>query len=228
MLALWTSVADEAPFRGFASSDFVAYYLATLIVRNLTGTWVAWQLNEELRSGALALRLLRPIHPFVALMVSHAAAIPLRGVVAIPITIILLISTGGASLSHAPLHLLLLVPSLAMAWIITFALMFAIGCLAFFLTRAIAILDIYFGVFAVLSGYLLPLPLMPRWLAEVAAWSPFRAMLSAPVELMTRAGLSDGDAAGLVLGQLAWTAATVALALGLWRRGLRRFEGVGA
>jgi ABC-2 type transport system permease protein len=228
MLALWTSVADEAPFRGFASADFVAYYLATLVVRNLTGTWVAWQLNEELRSGALALRLLRPIHPFVALMTSHAAAIPLRGLVAIPITVILLLSSGGAAVAHDPIHLLMLIPSLAMAWIITFALMFAIGCLAFFLTRAIALVDIYFGLFAVLSGYLLPLPLLPGWLRELAAWSPFAAMLSAPVRLMTGVGMSDGEALRLLGGQAAWTALAVGLALGLWRRGLRRFEGVGA
>lgn len=75
MLGLWTSVAREAPFRGYGSEDFVAYYLATLIIRNLTGSWVAWQLSEEIRMGVLSMRLLRPIHPYVAFMVSHAAAI---------------------------------------------------------------------------------------------------------------------------------------------------------
>jgi ABC-2 type transport system permease protein len=40
MLALWTSVASEAPFREYSSDDFIAYYLAALIVRNLTGNWV--------------------------------------------------------------------------------------------------------------------------------------------------------------------------------------------
>src|SRR6202012_2007150 len=34
MLGLWTAVADEGPFRQFSSNDFVAYYLAMLIVRN--------------------------------------------------------------------------------------------------------------------------------------------------------------------------------------------------
>ena len=32
MLALWTSVAAEAPFAGFTELDFVAYYLAALRV----------------------------------------------------------------------------------------------------------------------------------------------------------------------------------------------------
>src|SRR5262249_19673287 len=32
MMALWTAVAAEAPFQGFGPGDFVAYYLAALIV----------------------------------------------------------------------------------------------------------------------------------------------------------------------------------------------------
>lgn len=228
MLALWTSVADEAPFRGFGSADFVAYYLATLIVRNLTGTWVAWQLNDELRQGTLALRLLRPIHPFLAIMVGHAAAVPLRALVALPIAAVLLAGSGGAALTHDPTRLALLAPSLAMAWVVTFATMFALGALAFFLERSVSLVNLYFGAYAVLSGYLLPLALMPGWLRAAAAWSPFRAMLGTPVELMTRAGLTADDVARLLLGQLGWTCASLALALGLWRRGLARFEAVGA
>jgi len=45
MLGLWTSVAREAPFARYSSADFVAYFLATLIVRQLTGNWVAWQIS---------------------------------------------------------------------------------------------------------------------------------------------------------------------------------------
>src|SRR5205823_8024855 len=51
MLGLWRSVASEAPFAHYQSRDFVAYYLANLIVRNLTSSWVAWQMSEEIRMG---------------------------------------------------------------------------------------------------------------------------------------------------------------------------------
>ena len=67
MLALWTAVARSGgPFQGFGQADFVAYYLAAMIVRTLTGSWVVWQMNQEIRMGTLSMRLLRPIHPFVA------------------------------------------------------------------------------------------------------------------------------------------------------------------
>jgi hypothetical protein len=39
MLALWTAVAREGPFGRFTQADFVAYYLAALIVRTLSSSW---------------------------------------------------------------------------------------------------------------------------------------------------------------------------------------------
>lgn len=225
MLGLWTSVAREAPFQGYSSADFVAYFLATLIVRQLTGNWVAWQMSEDVRSGTMAMRLLRPIHPFFAYAASHVAAIPFRSIIALPVALALLATSGASSLTTDPVQLALLVPSLALAWLITFALMFAIGALAFFLTQTMAIANLYFALFSLLSGYLLPLPMLGP-IAGIAAWLPFRFMLSAPVELMTRSQ-DRAHLVTLVGGQLGWATVTLAAALALWRAGVRRFEAVG-
>ncbi len=229
MLGLWTQVAREAPFtagaHSYSSADFVAYFLATLIVRQLTGNWVAWQMSEEVRSGAMAMRLLRPIHPFFAYAASHAAALPFRSVIALPIAVVLLVSSGASALSTDPLQLALLVPSLALAWIITFAFLFAIGALAFFLTQTMAIANLYFALFSLFSGYLMPLDLLGP-VATLAAWLPFRFMLSAPVELLTRSH-DHAQLALLLGGQLAWAAIILAAALLLWRAGVKRFEAVG-
>lgn len=226
MLGLWTSVAREAPFKDYSSADFVAYFLACLIVRQLTGNWVAWQISEEVRSGAMAMRLLRPIHPFFAYAASHSAAIPFRSIVALPVALVLLASSGVSALSTDPAQLLLLVPSIALAWLLTFAVLFAIGALAFFLTQTMAIANLYFGLFSLLSGYLMPLKLLPGPIATIAAWLPFRFMLSAPVELLTRS-LGRDEIARLLGGQLAWTAILLSVALALWRAGVRHFEAVG-
>ncbi len=226
MLGLWTSVADEGPFREYGSADFVAYYLATLIVRNLTGSWVAWQISEEIRTGTMSMRLLRPIHPFVVFSASHVAAIPFRGLIALPLAIVLLVSSGASSLVSDPVQLALILPSVMMAWLITFSVLFAIGALAFWITKSHAIMNLYFGLFSLLSGYLLPLPLLPGALGDIAMVSPFRFMLSVPVELMTHT-FERGELAVVMLAQLGWTVAAVTIALWIWRVGVRRFEAVG-
>ena len=225
MLGLWTSVARLQPFAHYSSADFVAYFLATLIVRQLTGNWVAWQISEDIRSGQMAMRLLRPIHPFVAYAANQAAALPFRSIIALPVTVILLVSSGSGALTTDPIRLALVVPSIALAWLITFALMFAIGALAFFLTQTMAIANLYFALYSLFSGYLMPLELLGP-VAKLARWLPFRFMLSAPVELLTRTQHRD-DLVRLLGAQAAWAAIALATALVLWRRGVRRFEAVG-
>jgi ABC-2 type transport system permease protein len=119
----------------------------------------------------------------------------------------------------------LVVPSILLAWLITFAFLFSIGALAFFLTQTMAIANLYFGLYSLLSGYLMPLELLGP-VGSVAQWLPFRFMLSAPVELL----IQSRDAGYLIAlfgGQLAWAALTLGVALTLWRAGVQRFEAVG-
>ncbi len=226
MLGLWTKVAEEKPFAGYTAAGFTAYYLSNLIVRNLTGSWVAWQVSEEIRLGSMSMRLLRPLHPMIAFAMSHLAAVPFRSVVALPVAIILLVSSGASALTTEPLQLALLVPSLVLAWLITFTTMFMLGCFAFFMTKSMSLMNLYFLLFSLLSGYLLPIPLLPWWIREPAEVLPFRFMLSAPIELMTLS-LSLTEILSLLAGQLAWAVAMMLLALWTFRAGVRRFEAVG-
>jgi ABC-2 type transport system permease protein len=225
MMSLWTSVARDQAFEGFTADAFVAYFLSTLLVRQLTGNWVAWQMMEEIRQGTMAMRLLRPIHPFFAYVSSHLAAIPFRTFVAAPIAIILLLSSGASQLSHDPVQLALLPVSIGLAWLLTFCILFAIGALAFFMTQTMALANLYFGLYSLLSGYMLPLKLMPR-VAEVAAWLPFRYTLAVPVQIMTEP-LTGAELGKLVGAQALWTAIMLFTAVSVWNAGVRKFESVG-
>jgi ABC-2 type transport system permease protein len=226
MLALWTSVASEAPFRGFGSNEFVAYYLSGLIVRNVTGSWVGWQISEEIRMGTMAMRLLRPLHPYVAFASSHIAAIPFRLVVALPVAVILLLSSGASALTKEPGQLALLAPSLALGWMINFNLVFILGTISFWATKTMALMNVYFAMFSLFSGYLLPIPLLPAIVRDFAYVLPFRYGFSAPVELMVYR-LDTTQVVLLLGGQIGWAAVTLLMALTLWRAGVRRFEAVG-
>jgi ABC-2 type transport system permease protein len=227
MMALWTAVSREGPFQQFSQEDFVAYYLAALVVRNVTSCWVAWQMNQEIRTGVLSLRLLRPIHPFVAYASEHIAAIPLRTAIALPAAVIMLIATNGKHVSTDPLVLLAFIVSLAGAWMITFFSMVLMGSLAMYIDRTETLWQLWFGLFAVLSGYLVPIQLMPAWVGKAAEWLPFRYQLGFCVELLI--GKLDRGQAFLGLAVQYGIVLVIALgALAVWRRGLRRFEAFGA
>ncbi len=226
MLALWSAVARDAPVGRFGQRDFAAYYLATLVVRLLTGAWVIWELNYEIRQGTLAFRLLRPVHPLVVYACENIAAMPLRVLISLPVAVGLLLAVGGSRITHDPLLVALFPLTVVGAWAITFLAMSIVGALAFYIDSAASLFEIWMGLQGVFSGYLVPLELFPRWVGLAARFLPFRYMLAFPVEMIT--GMQSRERALLELGiQWAFVAVLLAAAGAIWRAGLRRFAAFG-
>ncbi len=226
MLALMRAMAEEAPVGRFTAAGFVSYYLATLIVRQMTGAWVVWELIREIREGTLAMRLLRPIHPLAAHSAESLAAIPMRAVVSAPVAVILLLTTGGSRVTHDPVVLAAFFASLLGAWILNFSISAMVGTLGLYLESSMSIWELWLGCFMLFSGYLLPLELFPHWLEHVARVLPFAYLQAVPVELLT--GLHTRGSALRALGWQ-WTYALVAFTamLLLWRRATARFAAYG-
>jgi ABC-2 type transport system permease protein len=225
-LSLWSAVASSAPVGRFGSRDFVAYFLAALVVRQLTGTWLIWEMNQDIRSGALSQRLLKPIHPLLVYSAENLGAMPLRAALAVPMALVMLVySTENMFWGQADM-VGLWVLSLIGAWLINFFVMALIGALAFYLESSLSAFDVYFAFFTVFSGYMVPLPLFPDWLIGVSSALPFRYSMGFPVELAI--GMLEPRQALIELGvQWAYVAVTMAAALAAFRRGVARFGAFG-
>lgn len=226
MLALWTAVAREAPVGRFGEREFVAYFLATFVVRQVTGSWVSWQLNFEVRQGTLAMRLLRPFPVIVAYAVEHLAAIPLRLVVAVPVAIGAFMAVGRNALPSGVALWLVWFASLAGGFLISFLISAAIGTLCFFIQSSVKVMEVYFMTFMVLSGYLFPVELFPDWARGVVDVLPFRFQIGFPVEVAT-GRYALGSALNMLAAQWAWVAGLALLVWACWRAGLRRFAAFG-
>lgn len=226
MLAIWHAVAADGPVGRFDQKAFTAYYLGVLAVRLLTSNWAVWQLSMEIRDGTLAAKLLRPIHPIIALAADHLSAVPMRALVISPVAAILVAVAGDRLLRHDVLLGAVFGASLVGAWLLIFFTMVLMGSLAFFLESALGIFELWLGIHAIFSGYLVPLEALPHWVRRAADVLPFRFMLGFPVE--TLVGLLSPRQALLALAaQWGYAALFGALALRVWRAGLRRFAAYG-
>jgi len=225
MLAIWAAAARSGPVGAYSQRGFAAYYLCALLVRLMTGAWVVWEMTMEIRQGTLALRLLRPIHPLLQWSADNIAAIPLRGVIALPVTAILLWLARG-ELAHDWFSWLMAVPALIGAWLIYFFVQAIIGTLALRFESAASLFEAWLGFSNILSGYLVPLDLFPRAVREVALWLPFRFQLSYPVELML-GRWSLMEALELLGVQWVYLAALLLLTRTAWRSGLRHYAAYG-
>jgi viologen exporter family transport system permease protein len=226
MMGLWTAVAAEGPVGRFGKAQFVAYYLATLIVRLLTSTWMVWELTMDIRQGTLAVRLLRPLHPLLAYGAQHLSAVPLRALITSPLVLVLFLVAGPQLTVGDPVRLAVLMASLVGAWLILFFMMAIIGSLALFVDSAIAVFEIWLGLHFLLSGYLVPLELLPGWVHAIANVLPFRYTLGFPVE--TLVGLVSREQALRDLAvQWLYVVALLGCTLAVWRAGMKRFVAFG-
>lgn len=226
MMALWNAVAAEGPVGRFDQRQLNTYYLAVLVVRILTSSWLVWELTMDIRQGRLATRLLRPLHPLWAYSAAHLAAVPMRALVVSPLVVILLVLMGGDLPGYELWRLGVLLASLAGAWLLLFLTMVTIGSLAMFVESALSVFELWLGIHFILSGYLVPVELLPAAVVEVGRKLPFFYMLGFPVE--TAVGMLDQAAALRALGiQWAYVAAMLVAALTIWRLGMRRFVAFG-
>jgi len=222
-LAIWSAVAQEAPVGRYGPGEFVGYFLAALVVRQVTGSWLVWEMNQEIRQGTLSQRLLKPMHPLWVYSSENLAALPLRALLCLPVVVVALVY---ADITRSGPLLAVFFASLLGAWLINFFTMATIGSLAFFLESSTSVFEIWLITFMLLSGYVVPLELFPGWVRGVAEALPFRYTLGFPVEVVI--GLSTPSAAlrGLAV-QWTYAAASAVVAILVFRAGVRRHGAFG-
>ena len=238
-MVLWSSAAQGARLgpEQLGSAELTAYFLITLLLRLLTGSWVLWQVSEDIRSGTLAQRLLRPVSPLVVYTAEQLAPVPLRAALVLPLSLSLLVTQARTQLTGDPWLITAFVAALPGAWAINFLSMTAIALLAVYIDSPLGLFYGWLALYTLFSGYLIPLSLLPSWLNGLGSALPFRYMLEAPVRMLMGwplpAGLHDTSRSHQEAAlALAYEYGHIALLLGivsvLWRSGLRRYAAFGA
>jgi len=227
-LVVWTTVAETqgGSVGGFTAATFAAYFVAVMIVNQLTFTWHFWEFDWRVRNGFFSPHLLRPIHPIHNDIAENVTFKLLTFVVVAPVAVFLVISFR-ASFAAQPWQLVAFVPALALAMTLRFLVEWTFATAAFWITRTGALNQAYNVVILFLSGMLAPLSLLPPPIEVAASILPFRWMISFPVEVVLgRAGPAD-VAAGLA-AQVIWIVVAVAILRVVWAAGTRRYSAVGA
>jgi ABC-2 type transport system permease protein len=225
MYAMWSTIAREAPVGRFDEGTFASYFLSTLVVRQLTSAWIVWELNFTIRNGGLSTVLIKPVHPLLFYAAQNLGALPFRALVLFPIAALAYVVIPGIQLEIDALHLGLYVATTFLAWLLTFLIQSMFGLLALYTQQSLSFQEAWFGLWALLSGYLIPLELIPR-VQAFANWLPFRSMGSLPTEIL----LGHLEGAALVQGvatQAAWVALCFIVVRLVWDRAIRRFEAYG-
>jgi ABC-2 type transport system permease protein len=227
MMLVWDRVAEDGQVGRFDQRGFAGYFTATLVCRQLTGSWVIWEINQWIRTGSLSPALLKPLNPLLFLATESLAEKPMRFSILVPLVLVLFAWKPEMRLDVGPLALGLTAVSIFLGWLLTLLIQVSFGCLAFRFEQTMGLYMVWFGLWSLLSGYLFPLELLPPVVRASVQWLPFRASLGVPVEILT-GGLRGAQAVGGVVFQLAWVTVAALLARLTWRWGIRQYEAFGA
>ena len=226
MMMVWLTISGQGPVAGYDSTGFISYFLMVTFMRRLTGAWIIWDMDSDIRMGTLSPQLLKPIHPIHHLFTRVLASKPLQAVlVGPPIAIAAILLGARYDLSIA--SLLLTVLAAFGALLIEFFAQAIIGTTAFWITQSTSLAEAWFLVRALLSGWIVPIDLFPPAITGALMWLPFRYCLSFPIEI-TLGRLSFAQIGLGLAVQYAWAAGFFILYRMLWRRGLRHYGAVGA
>lgn len=189
-----------------------------------------WNVEGEqrqlVRSGAVAYELLRPVRLyslwFARSMAWRSAPTLLRSV---PI-LGLAFAFFGLSLPPSAASAGAWLIAMAGALLLSAAITTLLTILLIWTVSGEGLNVILTALVVLCSGMNIPIPLLPDWARAVVEILPFRGLVDTPYRLYV--GYAAPGAVGLLLlQQLGWTAAIIALSLLLLRRGLRRLEIMG-
>jgi ABC-2 type transport system permease protein len=226
-LGIWWAIAGDGAVQGYARADFARYFFGVMLVNALTIAWDSWQLDRWIREGDLNYRLARPLHPVHEALADNLAY---KARSAGTIVVVWLVAASvwpAVRLPFDPGRWALVALAVILAAAMRFFISFTTGLLAFWTTRATAIMELHAGVSMFLAGRVAPLALLPPGVTGVARLLWFPYMLAFPVDLLTGAAPSRAALLQGFGGQLVWLALWVGAFRLAWRRGLRRYGAVG-
>jgi len=224
-LFVWSTAAGGETIGSFGRGEFVAYYLVLILVNQLTYAQTNWTVGDVIRSGDLNPWLLRPMAPLYHALSTEIAGKVVYMVFVIPVTGVLALVLRPAWHATAQ-EVLAFFPALALAWALRFFWGYWLALLAFWATRADALLAVQDALIFLLGGQVAPLALLPGALQTLATLLPFRYVVGFPVEVLTGQLEETQLLTGFAL-QAAWLAVALSLSALMWRKGLRHYTAVG-
>jgi ABC-2 type transport system permease protein len=182
---LWKSIyRGSETIHGMTFNQAFVYLALAGSIYSLLFSGADWQISHKIINGGISIDLLKPLD-FQFLMLARTSGYSIFNliVVAIPsVLVIFLVFRADLSLGIGWLFFPL---GILMAFLINFAIDFAVGLTAFY-TESLWGISITKGVIiSLLSGALVPLQFFPATVQHILRFLPFQAIYNIPLIMVT-------------------------------------------
>lgn len=225
LMGVWIQAAQNGGRFGLDSVQFARYFFAVFLVRQFTTIWVIWEFEREIVEGKLSFRLLQPIDPIWHHIARHISEKMTRITLVVVFLGLFFLLYPQAFWIPKPQNILLFLVAVVMAFTVRFLMQYSFSMLAFWTERASAIEQFWFLFYLFLSGMIAPLEVFPPQVRAIVEWTPFPYLIYFPSAILI--GLPVNFVQGSLI-MVGWGVVFFFLYRWLWRKGLKRYSGMGA
>lgn len=218
LIALYNGQTEVNGLTLASALNYVGLTQAMIAYLTLFGSF---DLMNTIYSGAIGSDLLKPV-PYFIYWMGRDLGRSLLNLLGRGVLFMLLFSLFyPVTVPSRPEQWLWLALSLLLAWLVSFSWRYLINLAAFWTPDARGILRIAFTFSQFLSGFIMPLRLLPDWFTALTQYTPFPSMVNTSVEVYL--GTLQGEALwNAVWLQLVWFVVLAGLAQWVYRAGIRR------
>ncbi len=226
-LVVWTTISEQqgGDVQGITTGQFAAYYIVWTLVRNMNIVFTPYGWEWRIREGELSASLLRPLHPIHEDIAGFAGWKVVTIILWLPIAAVLWVAFDP-EFDVRVAEIAAFCVAIWGAYLIRTMFLTSLGMVTFWTTRVSALFELMVGLELLLSGRLVPLPLMPDWVEDIANVLPFKWSFYFPIETLV-GDLSNRELLEGLGMQLLWIVLLTGLFLVVWRFAVRRYSAVG-
>jgi len=227
-LLAWQAIFDfsgTSEFGGWQKNQMEAYYLLVFIISLFADIQFHYEMSSMVQLGTLNQWLIRPLSFCVTIasfIIARILMLIIPGLIGLALGAYFMQGfVGSFSITNLATAIVVLPCSL----IIFACLSAAIGMLSFWIIRTESVFALIMLILEFFGGRLIPLSLFPAWLEKISIFLPLRYAIFLPVEAILQP--SRQVIFSVIVGQLAWSVVLLAIAMLLWKTGIRRYDAVG-
>ncbi|HJU80966.1 MAG TPA: ABC-2 family transporter protein [Acidimicrobiia bacterium] len=226
LLAVWLSVKETSGERlGWSREELIGYYFAAAVIAQLTSSFLTWAWDEDMRSGALSIRLLRPMHPFYQYLAREVGFRLVMAGFLVPSLVVVTLGWDDLSYSLTPTRGLFVILAVVSGFLLNVLISMTFATAAFWSTQMANLYSLWWGAGAFLSGWIAPTELLPGPVRAASYVLPFRSSMGLPLDILVGRATAAQSAAGLLVTAI-WFLVFIVAFVRLWRAGLRHYQAV--
>ncbi|AZJ24268.1 TPA: ABC-2 family transporter protein [Bacillus cereus] len=228
LILLWHSLFEtQSNIQGYTLEMMITYVIIAKLIELLLIPEMHWSINDEIQSGELSKYLIKPFSYF-GYWFSHNLGNKIIHLVmsVIPIIPIIFLNRDYFLLPTLK-YTFLFILSIVGALILYYMIYYLISLFSFYFVEISSFFFTVDIVLELLSGSLIPLEFLPAPLNTITQFLPFSYLIHFPVNVYL-GNLSSAEIVNGLISQVIWSLVFYVLIRVLWKKGLNKYESVGA